>query len=247
MSGDRQRALALDLPRRRAMGRGDFIESAANRTALALLDDRSRWPGGRLALIGPAGAGKTHLVHVLMAETGAARVEAPMLRADTVPSLVATGCVAVEDADRLPSAHNPAQAEAALFHLLNLAMQERAPVLLTGRDAPARWAIALPDLASRLAALTPVRLALPDDALLAALIAKLLGDRQLHFEAGLPDYLAARIERSFDAAQRIVERLDAVSFAERRNVNKRLAGDVLAAGDGQMPLPLDASPQNRHQ
>jgi chromosomal replication initiation ATPase DnaA len=247
MSRSGQPPLALGLAVRRAMGRGDFIESAANCAALAVLSDRSRWPEGRLALTGPPGAGKTHLVHVLMAETGAARIEAPALRAETVPALVAAGCIAVEDADRLPEAPEPALAEAALFHLLNLAAQQGARLLLTGREAPSRWPVALPDLASRLAALTPVQLAPPDDALLAAVIAKLLGDRQLHFEAGLPEYLASRIERSFDAAQRIVARLDATALAERRNLNKRLAADVLAAQDHQMPLPLDASPRDRHQ
>jgi chromosomal replication initiation ATPase DnaA len=248
MSAHRQPPLlALELPRRRAMGRADFIESAANAAALALVCDPGRWPSGRLALVGPAASGKTHLVHVLMAGTGAVRVEAPALSVDAVPSLAASGCIAVEDADRMGGAPDQAAAEAALFHLLNLAGQEGASVLLTGRDAPARWPVALPDLASRLAALTPVRLAAPDDALLAAVIGKLLADRHLRHEPGLPDYLAARIERSFAAAQALVAQLDAASLAERRNLTKAWAGTVLATQVGPISRALDGTTQNGHE
>jgi chromosomal replication initiation ATPase DnaA len=229
-----QPPLGLDFPRRRAMGRDDFVVGPANAAALALLDGPAAWPEGRLALSGPAGSGKTHLVHVFMAATGAARVQADALSADVVPALVGAGAVALEDLDRSPGA------EHAAFHLLNLARAERVPVLLTGRTPPAHWPVALPDLASRLAPAAVARLHLPDDALLAAVIAKLLADRHLRHEDGLPAMLATRIERSFDAARAAVERLDTVSLAERRNLTRRLVADLFPPGDaGQDILPLD--------
>lgn len=222
MSADRQPPLALGFPRRRAMGREDFIVSPANADAAALAADPSRWPGGRLALIGPSGAGKTHLAHVLMAETGAARVEAAALRAEDAPALVGARVVVLEDADRPLSA----AAERAAFHLLNLAAAEGASVLATGCAPPARWAVRLPDLASRLAALPLARLSAPDDALLAAVIAKQLDDRRLAYDPALPEWLAARIERSFAAARAAVDRLDARSLAERRNLTRRFAAEI---------------------
>jgi chromosomal replication initiation ATPase DnaA len=218
-----QPPLALAFPRRRAMGREDFVVSPSNAEAAATVADPARWPGGRLALTGPAGAGKSHLVHVLMAETGAIRVDAAALRTEDAPSLVAAGVVAVEDADRLPAP----EAERAAFHLLNLAAAEGARVLLTGAAPPARWRAGLPDLASRLAALPVARLAPPDDALLEAVIAKQLDDRRLSYDPALPGWLAARIERSFAAARAAVERLDALSLAERRNLTRRFAAEML--------------------
>jgi chromosomal replication initiation ATPase DnaA len=218
-----QAPLALGFPRRRAMGREDFIETAANAEAAALVAAWRSWPAGRLALIGPEGGGKTHLAHVFMAESGARRVRAAALRAEQAPALLASGAVAVEDADRLAEADDPPRAEAALFHLLNLAAAEGARALLTGVEPPARWRVGLPDLASRLAALTTARLRAPDDALLAAVVAKQLEDRGLRYEAALPGYLAARIERSFAAARAAVEALDAASLAERRAITRRLA------------------------
>jgi chromosomal replication initiation ATPase DnaA len=168
-----------------------------------------------------------------MAETGAALVRAGELSPDMVPALVGTGAVALEDLDRGAD-------ERAAFHLLNMARAERVPVLLTGRAPPARWPVGLPDLASRLATITVAKMHLPDDALLAAVIAKLLADRHLRHDESLPELLAARIERSFDAARAAVERLDTISLAERRNLTRRLVTDVFPAGDNrQDELPLD--------
>ncbi|TVQ56171.1 MAG: chromosomal replication initiator DnaA [Rhodobacteraceae bacterium] len=219
-----QRPLALALPRRRALGRSDFIETAANADAAALIAARAGWPEGRLALIGPEGAGKTHLAHVFAAETDAPIVPALGLREADAPRLVAAGAVAVEDVDRLGA---DAAAETALFHLLNLAAAEGAVLLATGRAAPTRWPIRLPDLASRLSAMTVARLLPPDDALLAAVIAKNLEERGLNYEAGTPAFLAARIERSFSAAEDAVARLDALSLASGRRITRKLAGEML--------------------
>lgn len=240
-----QPPLGLPFPRRRAMGREDFVVGPANRAAAALIGAPQGWPEGRLGLSGPPAAGKTHLVHVFMAETGAVRVPAEGLTVEAVPALVAAGAVALEDLDRaLP---DPDGVERAAFHLMNLARAEGVPLLLTGREPPARWPAALPDLASRLASLTVARLDAPDDALLAAVIAKHLADRLLTYEPALPAFLVGRIERSFAAARAAVERLDEASLAERRNLTRQLARTLFPADADPDQQTLDLRPQNRHQ
>ena len=67
----------------------------------------------------------------------------------------------------------------------------------------------------------------PDDLLLSALLAKLFADRQLVPSAQLIPYLVARIERSFEAAHRIVARLDEAALRERVPVNRALARTLL--------------------
>lgn len=219
---DCQPALDLGFARRRALGRSDFVQTRANAEAVALIGQWRRWPGGRLALCGPEGAGKTHLAHVFAAESGAAVVAAAALAEADAPGLVAGGAAAVEDVDRMERG-----TETALLHLMNLAAAEGCALLLTGRAPPARWPVALADLRSRLQALTPARLMPPDDALLAAVLAKALQDRALRFEPALPAYVAARIERSFAAAEAAVAALDAASLARRRPITRRLAAEVL--------------------
>lgn len=238
-----QPPLDLPFPRRRAMGQEDFIVGAANALAVAMVAGWRDWPQGRLALVGAAGSGKTHLVHVFMAETGAARIEARSLDPEAVPALVAAGAVALDDMDRLGEAPDPESAERAAFHLLNLAQARGAPVLVTGAEPPARWALRLPDLASRLRTAAVAPLALPDDDLLAAVIAKQFRDRHLLVEPDLPAFLVRRIERSFAAARAAVDRLDTVALAERRNVNRQLAAELFRSDRG----PLDPASQTRHQ
>lgn len=217
------RQLSFDLPARPALGRDDFFVSPANAEALATVEDWRDWPGGKLVLVGPKGAGKTHLAHVWAALSGARIVAAAELAAADIPALAARP-VAVEDADRIAQ---DGAAEAALFHLHNLALAERRALLVTGRDAPGRWGLGLPDLESRLQAAGIVRLAAPDDALLSALLAKLFADRQLSPSPETITYLTRRIDRSFAAAARIVAKLDRAALAGKRPVTRALAAEVL--------------------
>ena len=113
-----------------------------------------------------------------------------------MPLALATGAVVVEDID--PGAFD----ERALFHLLNLAREDEAFVLLTTRMVAAGWTFAIRDLRSRFRALPAVAMAPPDDALLRAVLVKLFADRQLAVDESLIGYVATRIERSFAAARR---------------------------------------------
>ena len=226
------RQLPLALPTRAARGREAFFVSAANARAAALIDGWRDWPEGKLALIGPQGAGKTHLVHVWAREAGAEIIAAAALTAADPPALAAAGAVAVEDADRLAGLAPEARraVETALFHLHNLLAAAGGALLVTGRAPPADWALSTPDLASRLAAATTARLDPPDDALLGALLVKLFADRQVAVRPELIEYLVLRIERSFAAAQRTVATLDVAAMAAKRPITRRLAAQALGWG-----------------
>lgn len=211
--------LNFDLPTRPALGREDFFVSPANAMAAAAMDDPARWPDRRLVLTGPAGSGKTHLVHVWAALTGAQVVAARALTEDMVPSLAA-GPVAIED---VPEIADDRVAQTALFHLHNLVMAQGGAQLMTGRGAPARWNLSLPDLQSRMQAAYHLTLAPPDDALLSAVLAKLFADRQVMPKPDVIPFLVQRMDRSFAAAARIVEVLDRTALTESRPVTRALA------------------------
>ena len=216
--------MPLPLEYRAAHGRDDFLVSQCNAEAVAALEDWRAWPGGRMALVGPARAGKTHLAEVWRAQTGAALVAAAEL-AGAETELLAEGSLVVEDVE---SAAGEAAVERALFHLHNLMAARGHALLLTGREAPARWPVRLPDLASRLAALPVARIAPPDDALLSAVLVKLAADRGLALRPAVVTYLVRRMERSFAAADRLIAALDRASLAARRPVSERLAAEILA-------------------
>lgn len=218
------RQLTFDLPVRAARGRGDFFVSPANALALAQVENDSAWPLGKLVLTGPEGAGKTHLVHVWAEATGATILAAEALAAWEPSGLDAAPRIAIEDAHRIAGNR---EAETALFHLHNIVAARQGRLLVTGRGAPARWGLVLPDLESRLSAAVQATLSPPDDSLLSAVLLKLFADRQIAVSPSLVSWLVGRMERSLATAQTLVARLDARALAEGRPVGRALAAEVL--------------------
>ena len=203
--------------------RADFVVADGNREALAWIDRWPDWPAPALALSGPVGCGKTHLGRIWAARTQAAVLEGKDLDGKTVADLTALAdasrAIVVEQAERTP--------ERALFHLYNLVRERGGSLLLIAEHPPAHWRITLPDLASRLRAAPAVAVSPPDDDLLGSIILKQLADRQLHAGAGVVHYLVSHMERSADAARRVVAALDRRALVERREIDRRLAADVL--------------------
>lgn len=221
------RQLTLSLPVREALGREDFLVAPANALALAAVDDWNDWPGGKLVLTGPPGAGKTHLAHVWAAEARAKVVPAAELTTAAPDALAAHGRLVVEDAHHAAGTRD---AELALLHLHNMLQAAGGRLLLTAREPPNRWPLELPDLASRLQSSATAALAPPDDALLSGVLVKLFADRQVSVSPALISYLTARMERSFDAARALVAALDARALAEGRPVTRALAAEILDNG-----------------
>lgn len=215
----------LDLPRRLALGREDFFVTEANALAMALIDSWRNWAGGKLALVGPQGAGKTHLAHVWAAESGARILTARALATADIPTL-ATAPVCVEDIQKI--AGQP-EAEKALFHLHNLVLAEHHPLMLTADSAPSDWGIKLPDLASRVIGTQVARIGPPDDRLLTAVLAKLFADRQSVPAPDVIPYLLRHMPRSFAAAGQVVAEIDRRALATRGGATRNKARDVLEA------------------
>lgn len=212
--------LPLDLGFRPALGRADFLIAPCNAAAVAWLDRWPQWPGTALALWGPAGSGKTHLVEVWRARSGAVTIEPRALSSALVPQLLgAARDVAIDDADGAD--------EEALLHLYNLLAERQGHLLLAAREPPARWSLHLADLRSRLLASAAVAVEAPDDALLGAVLVKQFADRQLRIGEDVIAYLLPRIERSFAAVQDIVAALDHAALAGQRAVTVKLAREIL--------------------
>jgi len=208
--------LPFDLPPRNAMGAADFVALRSNEAALALIEAWPDWPASALAVHGPAGCGKTHLGHVFQekAGDGALFLTAP----EDLPDLPERPILVLDE---------PRLDETAFFHLLNRVKNEGGSLLILSREAPARWDVKLPDLASRLKAVPSVEVAAPDDALLAAVLVKHFADRQINVAPDVIDYLLKHIERSFAAAAEIAERLDRAALAEGRAITIPLVRRVL--------------------
>ena len=223
-----QLPLDLDWPRKRALGRSDFIESPANAKALAMIDGAQLWPESRLALFGPEGCGKTHLAAIWARRAGAAFVDLPRLRESNVRDVAALGPLVVEDFDRFPArSEERDRIERGLHHLYNVMGESGTPLLFTGREPPTRWKIDLPDLASRLSALPAFEIEGPDDILMSRLVLKLFDDRSISVDPRIGSYIALRGRRSYRAIAEIVETLDAASVRRHAPITVQFVKDVM--------------------
>ena len=226
---DLGRQRTFDWGVRPALGREDFLVAPCNEAAVAWLDRWPDWPGPALVIHGPPGSGKSHLAEVWRRRSGAEIVGAadfPQVppAAERAAALVVDGLGGPVD-------------ERALLHSYNAIAERDGHLLLTAQGPPARWPLALPDLASRLRLAPAAALGLPDDALLGALMLKLFADRQIAVAPEVPAYVVPRIERTFEAVVRLVERLDRAALAEGRAVTVPLVRAVLALGEGGSEAP----------
>ena len=191
--------MALPLAWPAAEGDSDFIVGGGNEAAVRHLAHWSLWPVAATLLTGPRKSGRSLIGRIFAAKSGGALID---------------------DAER--------QNEEMIFHAWNQAQESRRPLLIIAAAAPPEWTIALPDLASRLAATPRITFSGPDDALAAGLIEKLLGVRGLVAGREVTAYLLPRIERSHIAINRLVDALDEVALARRQRITVPLARRALA-------------------
>jgi chromosomal replication initiation ATPase DnaA len=230
------RQLPLPLTVAPSSSRADLVEDASNAEALAWLDRPAEWPLRRLALHGAAGVGKSHMLRA----AAAAGVWRLLMGRDLTEALAlapAPGTV-LDEADAAP--------EPALFHLINRSAEAGAPLLLAAREAPSRWPVRLPDLASRLRATLAVGIAAPTDALLAALLAKHLADRQIRVAPEVQTFLLARLPREAAVVAAAVAALDAAALAAGAPITRPFVRAALPwlfeEGDAPVAEGPDASP-----
>jgi chromosomal replication initiation ATPase DnaA len=216
----RRGQLVLDLAAEPRFGEADFLVSPASRAAFEMIGGWPGWPDPTLLLIGPAGAGKSHLCAIFAERSGALALDpralpAPARLAESAPrAAVLDGLERVED-------------QTALFHCMNFLRESGASLLIAARQPPSAEKFALPDLLSRLRRAPVVEIGAPDDDLIRAVLEKLFRDRQLAVDSALIDYVALRLERSLDAARAFVRLLDEEALARGRRVTRALAGDLL--------------------
>ena len=194
--------LPLELPFRRLEGRDDFIVSECNALALASIDQWPNWQGSYRALniVGPSGSGKSHLAAIWRSLVQKSHRLIGLAPGQQPPGL------AFYVLDDVSSSEN--WDEEALFHCFSRCANDNGGILLLSRMPVGQMDWHLPDLRSRMRAVNLVRIDLPDDELLYALLEKYFTDRQLFAPPKMLSYLVRHMERSFSAVGSLAAALD---------------------------------------
>jgi hypothetical protein len=178
-----------------------FIVGDANAEAFEHFRSWTLWPVKATILTGPRRSGRSLLARGFAIRTGGRIID----RAD---------------------AHD----EEDIFHAWNAAQDSGRPLVLIADEVPPAWEIVLPDLRTRLA-VTPVsRIGQPDDALFQQVVRLLFADRGVHVPDEVLRYVSDRVERSYWAAERVVESIDRFAIAERARLTVPTVRRALGEG-----------------
>ncbi len=224
-SGDASSAhqLTLELAHPPGYGAEDFFVSDSNEQAYAMIELWPAWPDQVLLILGPPGSGKSHLGAIWAARAKAGVMSAASLFGADIEALAGAGPLLLEDVEAI------GDAQTQLFHLINLMRERRATLVLTARRPPDVWGLTTADLLSRLRLAPRVEIGAPDDALMRAVLVKLLIDRQLVVDINVVDYAALRLDRSLDAARCFIDALDREALSRQSRITRSIAADVLRA------------------
>ena len=203
--------LSLNLPYRTAYGREAFWVAPCNQQAVAWIDKYPDWPVPAVFIYGPAGSGKTHLVHLFTEDA----IDGRTLTSDFRPPFQKK--IAVENVDKLAS-------EEALLHLFNFIKELGGNLLLTARTIPH---FSLPDLQSRMALLPKIEIAMPDEQVIQMVAKKAFEDRHVLVEENVLNYLATHLTRSFSLVQKVVEMADKKSLSAGRKITIPILKQVI--------------------
>lgn len=211
--------LPLELGHVPAQGEADFLVGEGNALAHGRIMAFPHWGDPITLISGPAAAGKSHLARIFADRSGA-----HFAGVDELEDLARNGGqqpLVIEDVDRA------GYDEAGLFHLLNQAMRDQRPVLMTARDDIAQWPLATDDVRSRARRAAAFSVAMSDDIQLSQMFVKLFGDRQIAVDPKIISYLVARMERSTEEAVILAELMDRLALAKGTAITRSIAADAL--------------------
>ncbi|HEV7276390.1 MAG TPA: hypothetical protein VGN80_08890 [Devosiaceae bacterium] len=229
--------MPLDLGHKASHAEADYIVGDGNRLAYAHVMAYPNWSGPLSLITGAAKSGKSHLARIWAERSGA---ETPAVdAAEDLARLGGTTPLVLEDVDRLP------YEEAALFHLLNQAIRDHRPLLLTARDPVGNWPFQTDDLKSRARLAAHFAVTISDDIQLSQMFVKLFDDRQVTVDPKVVAYLVARMERSAEEAVVLAGMMDRLALARGTAITRAIAAEALAIrgaahDEGQLALDLEA-------
>jgi len=216
--------LTLEMPKRSALGREDFMVNECNHEAIQFIDTFYQGKMKSGVLIGPKGSGKSHLVNVFCKNFEKERWFISQKGDKNIYKIFQeNNIIIIEDIDLISSIEE----EEYLFHSINLSKELNKVLLLTSGVNLSDIIIKTPDLRSRLDSIQSVKILEPNDDLMNALILKLFHDRQILIKPNIIIYLMQRIDRSYLGISSIVDLIDKVSLSKHKSISKNLIKELL--------------------
>ncbi len=213
--------LALPLQMHHVQTLDNFLCSPSNSGAVSWLDLWPTFPLLQMVIYGDSGCGKSHLARAFALRTGGTYILAsktpppPDAIFKSNPSLLI-----IDDYDRVDQ-------ENWLFHVYNMANEISTNVIYFGRAAPAKHSFTLADLESRMRSIHSIAILTPDENLFKDLLRTRFRGIGLPYPDEVIEFLFRRLERSYEALQSMVDRIDEVSLQQQRSLTLPLLREIL--------------------
>ncbi|AIK96075.1 hypothetical protein ID47_03905 [Candidatus Paracaedibacter acanthamoebae] len=210
--------LAIPLPDQLATDPSTLLIEAPNREVWTWLSSSPQWPLPQLVVVGPPGAGKSHMGRALSLLRGGVLLTVGGNH-DPLQLVQTSQIIVVDDYDQYRD-------ESWLFHLYNLAKEHQRQVVYLGRTAPASHSFTVNDLASRLRSLPCLEIHEPDDELFRKLFRKELLKRGMLCGDDILEYIYRRFDRSYTTIHHLVKVIDELTLSQQRPLTLPLLKEV---------------------
>jgi chromosomal replication initiator protein len=220
---------ALDLPVVPRYGFENFISCAGNSTALEFskrLTDPSE-PEKLLYLYGPAGSGKTHLLHAIGRQMTGDRYQVLSCRNLAIPVTCSNDLLLVDDLDQLP---DQPDIRNGLWEAFNQHYSQGHLLALAGRLPPKELPTIDDHLISRLLWGLVAHLDVSDDRSRRMLIAKLAQDRQILLPDEVALWLLTILPRDVGTLVTACDTLYRTALQRKCRITLRLARELVHLG-----------------
>ncbi|PIR37131.1 MAG: DNA replication protein [Alphaproteobacteria bacterium CG11_big_fil_rev_8_21_14_0_20_39_49] len=187
----------------------DYIISNSNVNAFSLIGKWPQWDSKILLLYGSESSGKTHLAKIWCKNANAISLSAEDIYTNNFDL---SKNHLLDDLEKVCD-------EPALLHFYNMVKEaDSGYLLMTAGNSPSNMKIRLADLRSRLGAVASIGINDPDDEILRQILVKRFASRQLKVDMDVIKYIVSRMERSFLAAEKLVDILDKEALKQKKNI-----------------------------
>ena len=205
--------------------RKDFVVSDCNRYAFEWLE---KWPfkikDNFVCMVGEKGSGKTHLSRIWAERLGADIINANNDVFNKWYNIISSENTqkyfVLDDADLIKD-------DILLFYIYNTIKEKNAYLLMTSVDFPNKWDLKFNDIKSRLSTLNIIRIQKPNEPVIISIIEKMLLQRGIIAKENVIEYIANRIERSYESINYWVNRLDSLLIDKKSGLSIKIVKEII--------------------
>ncbi|MDO4974892.1 MAG: DnaA/Hda family protein, partial [Alphaproteobacteria bacterium] len=114
-----------------------------------------------------------------------------------------------------------------LFYIYNTIKEKNAYLLMTSVDFPNKWDLKFNDIKSRLSTLNIIRIQKPNELVIISIIEKMLLQRGIIAKENVIEYIANRIERSYESMNYWINRLDSLLIDKKSGLSIKIVKEII--------------------